>query len=199
MKQYAILAAVFLLFSAPLLAQSAGLLDFNTERLQRTRNSMLILGTWATANIAVGAVGMTRAQGSDKAFHQMNLGWGLVNAGLAASGLWTASHTDPASFDLYQSTLEHHRLQKIFLFNAGLDAGYMMGGLWMVEKSKTALKHQDRLRGFGKSILLQGAFLFVFDIGAAIYHQRLEQRLPAFFEQTSLHFDGRSAGLYLRL
>jgi len=142
---------------------------------------------------------MAKSQGTDKAFHQMNLGWGLVNAGLAASGLWTATHTDPASFDLYQSNLEHHRLQKIFLFNAGLDVGYMLGGLWMMEKSKTALKHQDRLQGFGKSIILQGAFLFLFDVGAAVYHQKLEHRLPAFFEQTSLHFDGRSAGVYLRL
>ncbi len=198
MKQICGIVLLLLLEAAPLLAQTRTLADFNRDRLAHTRNSMLVLGTWATANIAVGAIGMSRSQGEQRAFHQMNLGWGVVNLGLAASGWWTATHSDPAAFDLYNTTLQHHKLQKIFLFNAGLDVGYMTAGFWLQERAKTTVKRPERLRGFGKSLVLQGAFLFAFDVGAVIYHQQLEKDLKPFLQNTSLGFDGQSVGLVWR-
>jgi hypothetical protein len=128
----------------------------------------------------------------------MNLGWGSINLGLAASSWWTVSHTDPAAFDLYETAREHHRMQKILLFNAGLDVAYMAGGAWMLERAKTSAQNQDSLRGFGRSLVLQGAFLFAFDLGAAMYLGGLEKQLPPFFEQTSIGFNGQSLGLTLR-
>ena len=186
-----LLLALFLP-GAFLLAQTTGLTDFNQKRLQHTRQSMWVLGAWGTANIVVGAAAMRRTSGADKAFHQMNLGWGAVNLGLAASGLWTAMHTDPAAFNLYQTALEHHKLQKIFLFNAGLDAGYLMAGFWMQEKSKTASKNAERWKGFGRSIVLQGAFLMVFDLGAWWHQRSLEPELKPFFERSEIGFSGNS-------
>jgi len=158
---------------------------------------MKVLGAWAALNIAGGAIGMARSSGEQKAFNQMNLGWGLVNLGLAASGWYTASQSDPTSFNLYQTTLEHHRLQKILLINTGLDLAYVAGGFWMMEKSKTALQHQARWKGFGRSLVIQGAFLFAFDLGATIYHQSLERYLPPFFDNATLGFDGQKVGLLL--
>jgi hypothetical protein len=180
------LLALFFFLLPTVLLTAQSLTDFNQQRLGRTRRSMMVLGTWAAANIAVGVIGMSRTTGETKAFHQMNLGWGAVNLGLAASGWWTATHTDPAGFDLYQSTLEHHKLQKILLFNAGLDVGYVMAGLYMQERSKTTTKQPERLRGFGRSVVLQGAFLLVFDLGAWLYHHRLEHRMPPLFQQTTI-------------
>jgi hypothetical protein len=179
----------------PIWGQTYTLTEFNTERLQRTERSMKILGAWATLNIAGGALGMARSSGEQKAFHQMNFGWGLVNLGLAASGWYTASHSDPSAFSFYQTTLEHHRIQKILLFNTGLDVAYVAGGFWMIEKSKTTDKNPERWKGFGKSLILQGAFLFAFDLGASIYHIGLERHLPPFFEHTNLGFDGRQLDL----
>ncbi len=194
--KYTWILACFLCWQAiPLLAQSAGLLDFNQMRLDRTRNAMYVLGAWGAGNIVAGAIGMSQTKGSQRAFHQMNLGWGAVNLGLAVSGLWTATHTAPAMFDLYQTTAEHHRLQKILLFNTGLDVAYMAGGAWMMERAKTSAKNGERLRGFGRSILLQGAFLFVFDAGACLYLGSLGKRLPPLFSQLSTGFDGQSLHL----
>ncbi len=181
---------VFLLLSAYLSAQSDDLLAFNQKRLHRTEQSMWVLGAWGAANIAVGAIGMGRSNGADKAFHQMNLGWGVVNLGLATAGLWTAAHTDPAAFDLYQTSLEHHKIQKLFLFNAGLDAGYIMAGLWMQEKAKTTSKNAEQWKGFGRSIVLQGAFLMVFDLGAWLHHRNLEPELKPFLERSEIGFTG---------
>lgn len=198
MKYLTALGFFLLLQAAPLLAQSLPLTDFNQQRLDRTRYSMYVLGAWGIANIAGGAVDMSQTTGSQRSFHQMNLGWGVINLGLAASSLWTATHTDPAAFDLYETARQHHRMQKILLFNAGLDVAYMAGGAWMLERAKTGVQNQDRLRGFGRSIILQGAFLFAFDVGAAIYLGGMEKQLPPFFEQTSVRFDGQSLGLTLR-
>ncbi|MBK8041706.1 MAG: hypothetical protein IPK21_03025 [Haliscomenobacter sp.] len=198
MKYLTALGFFLFLQAAPLLAQSLQLTDFNQQRLDRTRYSMYVLGAWGIANIAGGAVGMSQTTGSQRSFHQMNLGWGVVNLGLAASSLLTAAHMDPAAFDLYETARQHHRMQKILLFNAGLDVAYMAGGAWMLERAKTGVQNQDRLRGFGRSILLQGAFLFAFDLGAAIYLGGLESQLPPYFEHTSIRFDGQSLGFTLR-
>lgn len=172
--QKQLLLTVFLFNCGCLFAQTTTLPDWNSQRLQHTERSMWVLGTWAAGNIAVGAIGMSRTTGETKAFHQMNLGWGLINAALAGSGIWTATHTDPASLDWLQSLEAQQKLQRIFLFNAGLDVGYMMTGAWMLERGKHTEKQPERLRGFGKSILIQGAFLFVFDLGAFFYHRPLD-------------------------
>ncbi len=198
MKHLSFLAFFLCVQVAPLLAQSIDLTGFNQQRLDRNRRSMYVLGAWGVANIATGAFGMTQTRGAQQSFHQMNIGWGVINLGLAASGLITATHTDPATFDLYETVRQHHRMQKILLFNAGLDVAYMAGGAWMMERAKTGVQSRDRLRGFGRSILLQGAFLFVFDVGAAIYHGALENQLPPFFQHSSLGFDGQSLGFTWR-
>ncbi len=193
---------LLLLFALPtsvLFAQMASpLADFNQERLARMRNSMWVLGGWGAANLVVGAFGMRGAQRENRAFQQMNLAWGAVNFGLAATGWWTATHSDPASFDLYQTVRQHHRVQKIFLFNAGLDVAYMASGLWLKERAKTATRRPERLRGFGRSILLQGAFLFVFDLSACLYQQGLENKLRPLLQNTSLGMTGQGMELTVR-
>ncbi len=141
-----------------------GLTDFNEWRLQRQKNGMLVLGTWAVGNIAIGAAFSSRKEGSAKYFHQMNAGWNAVNLGIAALGYLGAAKSDPASGDLFLSIQEHHKIQKILLFNAGLDVAYMMGGAYLIERSKNTSKLPERLKGFGQSIVLQGGFLLLFDL-----------------------------------
>ena len=63
-----------------------------------------------------------------------------------------------------RSTEEQYKIQKILLFNAGLDIGYMLGGAYLIERSKNTANNPERLRGFGKSIILQGGFLFAYDL-----------------------------------
>lgn len=172
--------------------------DFNTERLSRTRTSMWVLGTWGAANMAVGAIGLRRSQGENRAFRQMNLAWGAVNLGLAAAGWWSAAHSDPGSFDLEESIRQHHRLQKIFLFNAGLDLAYITGGFWLRERAKTSSRRPERLRGYGRSIILQGAFLFVFDLGAALYQQGLEKQVPPLLQHSKIGFTEQGVGLTIQ-
>jgi hypothetical protein len=172
------------------------LINFNQTRLKKQKTSMLVLGTWAVGNIAVGTTLGATTSGERQYFNYMNAGWNLVNLGLATVGYWTATKADPASFDLYQSIQEHHSTQKIFLFNAGLDVGYMAGGLYLMERAKNTENNPARLRGFGKSILLQGGFLFVFDLAAYWWQSKGNGDIVPLLE--GLSFNGSSIGWRLQ-
>ena len=168
MKRF-FLASCLSLFALLAFAQLT-LPEFNQNRLQRQQTAMTILGTWAVGNIAAGAALQGSRTGADRYFHRMNAYWNVVNLGLAGISLYTISRTDPGAFGLAESLAEHHKLQKILLFNAGLDVGYMLGGAYLIERAKRPDQvRPERLRGFGRSIVLQGAFLFLFDVGAALY------------------------------
>jgi hypothetical protein len=159
-----LLLSTFLCYTTLLLAQSDLLLDVNQTRIQKQKTAMGILGTWAIGNIAVGGILSTRQEGEAKYFNQMNAGWNVINLAIAGFGYYGALKADPAAFDLYESLQEQHKLQKVLLFNAGLDIGYMMGGAYLIERSKNTTDRPERLSGFGKAIVLQGAFLFTFDL-----------------------------------
>jgi len=167
--------------------------DFNRNRLQKQKTGMLILGGWAVGNIASGIILSGQREGSDKYFHAMNAGWNAVNLIIAGFGYYGAFKGDPASFDLYQTVQEQHKFQKILLFNAGLDIGYMAGGLYLIERSKNTSKNPERLKGFGQSIILQGGFLFAFDLVNFFVHSGHNEELKQWL--SSVRFDGQSIGL----
>lgn len=164
MRELLLSSILCLFFSISLSAQTDELMLFNQKGQQRQKQAMMVLGGWAVSNIAIGAVMRGQHQGVERSFHDMNIGWNLVNLGIATLGYIGAGKSDPAAMGLFESVQSHHGFQKTLLFNAGLDVGYMLGGLYLMERSKNATKNQDRLKGFGKSIILQGGFLFVFDL-----------------------------------
>lgn len=181
-----ILTPLFLFWALICFAQTDLLLDYNQTRLEKQKTGMLILGGWAVGNIAIGGAMMGNGTGEDRYFHQMNAAWNAVNLGIAALGYLGAAKADPAAFDLYHSMNEQHKLQKILLFNAGLDVGYMLGGVYLIERSKNAENKPERLKGFGRSIILQGGFLFAFDIVNHILHARGNSTIQPLLEGLTL-------------
>ncbi|MEM8585172.1 MAG: hypothetical protein AAGF87_12920 [Bacteroidota bacterium] len=160
------LLVILALFTSHLFAQgiSDQLLQFNQQNIDHQRTAMLALGGWAVANIGIGLGFSQSATGENRYFHQMNALWNTVNLAIAGFGYWSISGTDPASWDLATGLAKHQNFQKILLFNAGLDVGYILGGLYLQERSRRPDVNSDRLRGFGKAIVLQGGFLMVFDL-----------------------------------
>ncbi|WP_020570052.1 DUF6992 family protein [Neolewinella persica] len=156
--------AIFLTFYGYLSAQNLDLPAFNQASIDHQKTAMLTLGGWAVTNIALGATLQGNAEGSTKHFHRMNALWNTVNLGIAGLGYFAALKTDPSALDMATSLQKHHAFQKVLLFNAGLDIGYIAGGLYLTERAKRPDVNQDQLKGFGQSIMLQGAFLFVFDL-----------------------------------
>ncbi len=171
----------------------APLLSFNQQSLHHQQTAMLTLGGWAVANLALGAGLQGKATGSTKHFHRMNALWNTVNLGIAGLGYLSAIKADPAGWDVATSLQKHQGFQKILLFNAGLDVGYVMGGLYLTERAKRPDVNQDQLRGFGQSIMLQGTFLLVFDLVNYFIAAGANDQIPLLLGSTT---DG--LGLLLR-
>lgn len=170
-----------LTFSALLLAvmlsgQPAEWTDFRSEGLEIQRKAMLVLGSWAIGNLVVGTTLYARNQGPGRYFHQMNAGWNLVNLGLATAGYLQAVHGDAGAAELPALVADHYGLQKTLLLNVGLDTGYMLGGLYLMERSRRVGNKPERMKGYGRSLVLQGGFLLVFDL---VFHQVLARRNDA--------------------
>lgn len=187
---------LFFLFNAGICAHAQDLVSFNTQTQQTNQRAMMVLGGWAVGNIALGAGLMSRHDGSEKYFHQMNWMWNTVNLGIATLGYLQATQMDPSGMDLYQSQQKFHGIQKTLLFNAGLDIGYIAGGFYLMERSKNVEKNRDRFKGWGKSLVLQGSFLLAFDLSVYFIHSSNNSTLKNILE--SVQFQGNGLGLYLQ-
>ena len=166
-KIYKLLLISFLLFlnfntSAQI---QEDLNTFNKERLSIQKKGMVVLGSWAVGNIAVGIIGYQSSEGSVAELHKMNAIWNTINLALAIPGYIGAKK---GKFDLpFRKTYkEQTGVEKTFLFNAGLDVAYILGGLYSTEKAKnqTSQSKHDTQLGYGNSIMFQGAFLLLFDV-----------------------------------
>jgi hypothetical protein len=148
------------------------LLEFNALRNRIDQHLMVGLGTWASSNLVISGIGWATVPGGEaRYFHQMNVMWNTVNLGLAIPGYIKARKAGSA-FEFAETVHMQHKTEKIFLINTGLDIGYMAGGLILRTEAKSNPSKQDQFRGFGNSLLLQGGFLFAFDLTAYLIHQR---------------------------
>jgi len=163
----------------PALAQQ--LVAFDSERLHHDRQGMTILGGWAAGNLLVSGLALGSAEGSARYFHQMNLGWGAVNAALAGISYLAArpGAASPAGTRA-ASVRSQMRTENIYLLNTGLDVAYLAAGVYLLEKSHNpaAAGPPERWRGYGQSLLLQGGFLLLFDgLQYATHHRHAGRAL----------------------
>jgi hypothetical protein len=173
-KQTKILLLIFLIVPlAQLAAQdifSDSLASFHQSRMNINKTAMLVLGGWAAGNILIGTYGNFKTTGEAKYFHQFNAMWNVVNLGIAAFGYFNAVNSDPSKMTNLEIIKDFNSLQNFLLLNAGLDVAYIATGLYLKERSKNSSSN-ERLRGYGNSLLLQGGFLLLFDVSLFFIHQ----------------------------
>ncbi|WP_332913411.1 DUF6992 family protein [Algoriphagus boritolerans] len=157
--------------------------DFNQTRLDYNEKGMLILGSWAVGNMVWGGIGAGETTGETKAFHQMNLYWNSVNLVIAGFGYWQATKETPGT-DFWATMEAQQGIEKVLLLNGALDLAYIAGGFYLKERGLR--KGNDRLIGFGKSVILQGAFLLAFDGVMYGFHQVHGKELPNLVQNISL-------------
>ncbi len=158
--------------------------EINQTRLRLNRTNMYVLGGWALGNMAVGGILRARTEGPTRYFHEMNAIWNCVNLGLAAGALIGMGNEDLSSYDLWQTFAEQQKLEKILLFNMALNFTYMTAGGYLIERSRRGEPRADLFLGYGRSLVLQGGFLFLFDLTQYLVHHqsnhgRLEQILSS--------------------
>ncbi|EPA00553.1 hypothetical protein A33Q_0026 [Indibacter alkaliphilus LW1] len=186
-----LLFSIVSIFSKETLAQSNqdALRQYNQERIDYNKSGMLILGSWAVGNIATGAVMAGRTSGETRAFHQMNMYWNSVNLLIAGFGYFSAMKEESKS-DLWETFSAQNSIEKILLLNAGLDLAYVASGFWLNERGRRL--DDGQFQGFGKSIMLQGAFLMSFDLIKYFVHRKHSGNLAKIVDQVSLSGNGVS-------
>lgn len=143
--------------------------EANAQRVDLNQQGMMVLMGWAGANIVSGGVGWGVAKDQRwRSVHQMNLGWGAINMGIALFGYFSAGAEPTTSLTLTETLRQSDQIQKVLWFNTALDVGYMAAGWALWERGLR--KGSERFVGFGQSVILQGAFLFAFDLGLSLLH-----------------------------
>ena len=168
--------------------------SLNSFRIQKNKiknTGMKILGTWAISNLGVGIIGSNNSSGQQKDFYTMNIIWGSVNLGAAIIGLATTTHDK--NYSEIQEFKKQHQIENLFLINAGLDLGYLATGIYLQHRGKVT--NSQKLSGYGSSIILQAAFLFLFD-GLMFKAEKLNGKmLRSILKNSSLTFNGKQMGL----
>ncbi len=123
------------------------------------------LCTWALFSMLAGSALMIFGDTGWRAFGLQSLAWGAIDALIAWFGLQRLQKQNIIPGDDAAEENEASRMRRILWINNALDVLYVAGG--------TALVYflgRDNLfwRGTGWGIILQGAFLYVFDLWHAL-------------------------------
>lgn len=154
---------------------------------------MQVLGCFGVANAVAGGVGyFTAKQDEWKYFHEMNAAWGIVNAGLATYRLSRARKQAKAKLDYTVAYDNYRRDKRIFIINIGLDAAYVAVGAGLAQYAKTDKSNPALFTGFGRSIVLQGVSLLIFDNIMYRAHLKYNSRWAQLLDE--MHFTGNGIG-----
>jgi len=168
--------------------------NFNYSRNDITTTGMEVLGSWAIINIGAGVAGWaSSAGGSNKYFYQMDFLWNTANLGAATLGFKSARKNLNKQLTAAGNLKEQQKIEKIFLINGGLDIAYIGIGIYLRHHGDA--NNSNELRGYGSSIILQGAFLLLFDGTMYNVQRRNGSRLRRFLEKNQVTFDGRRVGV----
>ncbi|MBL0334827.1 MAG: hypothetical protein IPP73_05790 [Chitinophagaceae bacterium] len=149
--------------SLPALSQ-AGPESVSLARNRIVMRSMKTLTGWGALNSAVG-IGLSSGAGKDARYTFRTCTYfGLVNLALGQVGYWTARKKRGEVQTQEQNIREQRKTEKVFLINTGLDLVYMAGGLHLINRSKQKTgDSRDKSLGYGRGLMIQGGFLFLFD------------------------------------
>jgi len=175
-------------------AQQDSLNVFNNARYRTTKKGLTVLGSWGVANIGIGAAGWAGSKGGDnRYFYQMTTIWGAADLGAALLGL---SGNKNRTLNKKETLDAQKKIERIFLINAGLDVAYIGTGLILQSKgNKGKGSNPAQLRGYGSSIIMQGAFLLLFD-GTMYGAERFNgNKLRRFLQKNPITFTGKTVGL----
>ncbi len=175
-------------------AQQDSLVVFEKKSTAITKKSMEVLGGWAAANIITSSFSLHTSNSDARYFHQMNTMWNGVNLALAGLGYWGAVKSKKGLLDLAAVLQHQHKTEKIFLFNTGLDVAYIAAGAYLKEKSKSKID-PSKFKGYGNAVMVNGGFLFLFDVVMYAVHHKHGKQLNSFINK--LQLAGTGAGISL--
>ncbi|MFC1997733.1 DUF6992 family protein [Chloroflexota bacterium] len=134
----------------------------NIWQFQSTLTRRLLV--WSILSIVFGTLLQVPEDRFARGLGKQIAAWGFIDALIAIFGNQFAKNRaarqpDPLAAQIVQD--ERDKLSKLLWVNTGLDVGYTTGGsVLALTKGKT----DPGWRGHGIGIIIQGAFLFIFDL-----------------------------------
>lgn len=125
---------------------------------------------WSALSVVAGAILQWAAAPFWRAFGQQGLGWGVIDAGIALLGQRGLTRKLARGYPASEQIKDTRMLRRVLWVNAGLDVLYVAGGLKLMD---TGGRRDERARGHGAGIVLQGAFLLIFDLVHAVLARRI--------------------------
>ena len=155
---------------------TTGFAALNARRIHTDLTGMKVLGAWGIVNTVGGIVGAIAAYDTKwKRFHEMNAAWGVINLSIAGLGYIGARRELGKHYSATQDLHRYEATKRLYLLNGGLDGLYIATGIFLKEHAKHS-SQSDLYRGFGSSLVLQGAGLLLFDITMFTAHQNQDKR-----------------------
>lgn len=118
---------------------------------------------WAVSSIAAGILLLRRQDEFSRGVGEQFIGWGAVNAAISGVGQRSSQkkRQNPDGQTPEAVVTERKKLSRLLWINTGLDVFYMLGGRLAVQTRGSV---DERWRGRGWGIIIQGGFLFFFDL-----------------------------------
>ena len=79
--------------------------------------------------------------------------------------------------------------------NSGLDLVYIGSGFYLYHRGNN--NNSDKLRGYGSSLIMQGAFLLLFDATMYTSEKNNGSKLRRFLLKNPVTFDGKRVGMVI--
>jgi hypothetical protein len=140
------------------------ILSYNYRRIWRNKTGAEVLGAWGIANMAVGTIGFLNAGHDEwKYFHGMNAVWGLTDVCAALSGL-NRAHRERHITPTFDKAYDRYKMDKRhYLASTIVDIAVISGGVVLVKYADKGVENPELYNGFGKSLVIQGVALLIFD------------------------------------
>jgi hypothetical protein len=188
---------IFIIICSHAFAQDS-LKSFNTMRINTTSSGMEVLGGWGVVNLASGAIGWPNSTNPEtRYFFQMNTIWGGINFGTALLTYAGIQKDRKKHLTTAETLKEQERIEKIFRINEYLDVAYIGAGAYL--KIVGHSRNSPIMKGYGESVIMQGAFLLIFDGLMYKAEKGNGTKLRTFLEKHPITFDGRRVGMIFNM
>lgn len=127
------------------------------------------LTQWAVVNTIVGLFLSVARSNAVKGFASQMVGWGVIDGLIAQYGHKSSlkRRAEPDGYDPVTLQQQTKNMRLALWINAGLDVIYVFTGLAIANRSKS-----QQSKGIGWGIVVQGGFLFLFDLIHAVLLER---------------------------
>lgn len=133
------------------------------------RRTLPVLLGWAAGSMVAGLFWFRSSRSWLRGLGSQFFGWGLIDGLIALFGLRSATANaakyDQGEISSSEMQTQTERFERILWVNTGLDIGYLLFGGWIINRASG----NDHRRGLGWGIILQGGFLFIWDLLLLIF------------------------------